>query len=184
MQVKGTAVKTIPEFIKDKHSDKYSGWFNQLPEKSKAIFQKGVAAPNWYPIEDAIITPTALMSMHLFGNEKDGAWQCGRYSADIALNGVYKIYVKMSSPAHIIDRAGRVLQAYYEPSEITVVGRTDKSVTLHLVKFPKLHKVIEYRFAGWMERALEISGCKNIRIDIPKSLTKGDTLSEFKITWD
>ena len=90
----------------------------------------------------------------------------------------------MSSPGHIIDRAGRVLQAYYEPSEIKVVGRADKTVTLHLVKFPKPHKVIEYRLAGWMERALEISGCKNIKIEIPKSLTKGDLVSEFKITWD
>ncbi len=184
MQVKGTAVKTIPEFIKSKHPDKYNGWFQQLPEKSKAIFQKGVAAPNWYPILDAIITPTTLMSTILYGNERDGAWECGRYSAEIALNGIYKLYVKMSSPGHIIDRAGRVLQAYYDPSEITVVGKTDKSVTLHLTKFPEPHKVVEYRLAGWMERALEISGCRNIRIDIPKSLTKGDTISEFSITWE
>lgn len=184
MQVKGTAVKTIPEFVKAKFPQKYNDWFNLLPEKTKAIFSNGVITSNWYQVEDAIIFPTSQMSQQFYGNERDGAWECGRYSAETALNGIYKIYVKMSSPGHIIDRAGRIVQAYYEPSEVKIAGKTDKSVVLQVTKFPKPHKVIEYRFAGWMEKALEISGCKNVSIELTRSMTKGDFLTEYKITWE
>ncbi len=184
MKVKGTAVKTIPEFIKSEKPDKYKEWLNKLPENSKNIFMEGALTSEWYPIEDAIIAPTRIMSELCYNHPTKGAFECGRFSADIALKGIYKLYVKMSSPGHIIDRAGRVLQAYYDPSELNVISKGKNHVTLHIVKFPNPNDLIEQRLAGWMERALEISGCKDIKINIPKSLAKGHTYSEFAITWN
>jgi hypothetical protein len=124
------------------------------------------------------------MSILLYQNETKGAWECGRYSAKAALTGIYKLYVKMSSPNHIIDRAGRVLQAYYDPSELKIVSTGKNHVTLHITKFPKPDKVIDARLAGWMEQALELSGCKNVVVSIPKSLYKGDLFTEFAMKWD
>jgi hypothetical protein len=184
MKVKGTAVKTIPDFIKAHHGQKYNEWLNKLPEKSKDLFWKGISVAEWYNVEDAIIIPTKLMSEVCFSHPTKGALECGRYSAEIALKGIYKLYVKFASPGHIIDRAGRVMQTYYEPSELTVVSRGKNHVTLHLVKFPIPNDVVEVRLVGWMEKALEISGCKDIKVNIPKSLSKGHSYTEFAITWN
>jgi hypothetical protein len=184
MKVKGTAVKTIPEFIRHGHEQNYLEWVNNLPPLSKKIFTEGVKASEWYPIDDAIIIPTKAMSQLLYQNETKGAWECGRYSAKAALTGIYKLYVKMSSPNHIIDRAGRVLQAYYDPSELKIVSSGKNHVTLHITKFPKPDKVIDARLAGWMEQALELSGCRNVEVKIPKSLCKGDLYTEFAMKWD
>ncbi|MFO8068151.1 MAG: hypothetical protein R6U11_11270 [Bacteroidales bacterium] len=184
MKVKGTAVKTIPEFIKSVNAEKYKEWMSQLPDKSKAIFIEGALSSEWYPIEDAIIQPTKLMSEICYNHPTKGAWECGRYSAEASLKGIYKFYVKMSSPGHIIDRAGRILQAYYDPSELSVVSKGKQHVTLHITKFPKPDDIVEHRLAGWMEKALEISGCKDVNIKIPQSLTKGHRYTEFAITWN
>ena len=43
--------------------------------------------------------------------------------------------------------------------------------------------MIEYRIAGWIEKALELSGCEDIKIRITKSMTKGDAISEYKVSW-
>ena len=184
MRVKGTAVKSIPEFIKAEHGSKYTEWLDSLPMESKKLFINGIKTSDWYSVEHAIIIPTVTMSELLYQSETKGAWECGRYSAKAALTGIYSLYVKMSSPGHIIDRAGRVLQAYYEPSELNIVSKGKNNVTLHITKFPKPHKVIDARLAGWMERALELSGCKNIKINITKSLLKGDAYTEFAINWE
>lgn len=181
MKVKGTAVKTIPEFIQAQHADKFVTWLGQLPEKSRHIFNNGVKASDWYSVEEAIIEPTRIMSEVCYNHPTRGAWECGRYSAEAALKGIYKIYVKFSSPGHIIDRAGRVLQAYYEPSELQVVSKGKDHVKLHITKFPKPSPVIDNRFAGWMEKALEISGCQDIEINIPRSFINGDSYTEFDI---
>jgi len=42
--------------------------------------------------------------------------------------------------------------------------------------------IIEYRVAGWMKKALEISGCQNIKIEMTKSIVTSDS-SEFLVTW-
>jgi hypothetical protein len=38
------------------------------------------------------------------------------------------------------------------------------------------------RIAGWMQRALEINGCKNVTLKIPKSLARGDSVTEYSVT--
>ena len=184
MKVKGTAVKTIPEFIKSEHPEKYKEWMEKLSPTSRELFLNGALASEWYPIEDAIIQPTKIMSELCYEHPTKGAFECGRYSAEVSLKGIYKFYVKMSSPRHIIDRASRVLQAYYDPSELKVVSKSSDHVTVHIVKWPTPNEVVDQRLAGWMEKALEISGCKDVKVNIAKSLAKGDKYTEFAITWN
>jgi hypothetical protein len=184
MKVKGTAVKTIPEFIQKNHPGKYKAWAANLPEVSRNIFHNGIKASDWYPVDEAIVIPIKIMEEMFYSNNRRGAWESGRYSADVALSGIYKLYVRISSPGHIIERASRVLQAYYEPSDLRIISSGKNFVNLHILKFEKFDEVIDHRLAGWMERALEISGCRNINIDIPKSFSKGDPYTEFRLTWE
>jgi hypothetical protein len=59
----------------------------------------------------------------------------------------------------------------------------DKSVIAMITEFYPPSEVIEYRIAGWMEKALELSGCKNLKVEITRSLAKGDSLTEFDMRW-
>jgi len=36
----------------------------------------------------------------------------------------------------------------------------------------------------WIEKALEISGAKNCTFRFPKSIAKGDEVTQFDITWE
>ncbi len=54
---------------------------------------------------------------------------------------------------------------------------------MHITKFSEPSNLIENRIAGWMEKALEISGCKNVRIQITQSLARGGPLMEIIATW-
>ncbi len=38
MKIKGTAVKTIPEYVKMRFPDQYDEWIDSLPTNSKQIF--------------------------------------------------------------------------------------------------------------------------------------------------
>lgn len=107
----------------------------------------------------------------------------GRYSAESVLKGIYKLYVKLGSPKHLIDRASRVFAAYFQPSDILVVKSKENFLCVHITFFPDADEAVEYNIAGWMERALEISGCKNIKVEITQSLARKDDVTEFNITW-
>ena len=185
MEVKGTAVKSIKEFVEKKFSSKSKEWLSSLPDASHAIMKDAIFANNWYPMKDAAVEPTrALAKMFYNNNEKTAAWESGKYSAEAGLKGVYKIFVMIAKPSYIMQRAGRVFTSYYSPSSIEVVTHHDKGLTLHITKFPEPEEIIEYRIAGWCERALEFTNCRNVKANITKSLAKGDDLTEIVITWN
>ncbi len=119
----------------------------------------------------------------IFNSAEDGAWELGRYSADTALHGIYKVFVRVLNPAFLIQRAGRILSTFYHPSKIEVIEASGKSVILYITEFGSPHVIIEKRIGGWIEKALEITGCKDIEIDIPRSMAKGDPVTEYRISW-
>ncbi len=184
MEIKGTAVKSIQEFVKNNFTDDYKKWLDTLPENSNKIMMGGVFANNWYSMKDAAIEPTKNIAKLFYSNDiKKAAHISGRYSAEVGLKGVYKIFVRIAKPHYIIQRAGRIFTSYYSPSEMEVVDIRDKGVTLHITKFPEPDVVIENRIAGWMEQALELTSCKNVKVRITKSMTNGDAITEIDINW-
>lgn len=185
MEIKGTAVKSINEFVKSNFAGQHSDWINSLEDKSRQIFASAIYATNWYPVEVGAIHPTMQVAKLFYENDQHkAAWESGRYSADSALSGgIYKFFVKASSPGFIISRANRVFTTYYRPCQMSVTESTSKSVAVLIESEEKMEQLVELRIAGWMERALEISGCKDLSIDIPKSFSRGDKLTQFNIRW-
>src|SRR3989304_8214542 len=174
MDIKGTAVKSIDEFIKKRYPDRYNEWLSALPNASRKIFLDGVLSNQWYPVKDAAIIPTKKIGELFYnGDLQKGAWECGRYSAEVALTGIYKIYVKLSKPFHLVDRASRIFAAYYYDSVMSTRNPEKTSIEVIIEKFDVPSDVIEYRIGGWIEKALEISGCTDINIQLVKSLAKG-----------
>ncbi len=184
MEIKGTAVKTIPQFVKSVYPTRYEQWLESLPPQSKSIIDAPIYATQWYPLREAAIIPTRSLGMFYNGDSVKGALESGKFSAKEALTGVYNVFIKLSSPVYIINRAGKIFSTYYNPSNIQVVSRKVKSVTLHITHFPMPDKIIEYRITGWMMKALEMNGCKNVVQNIPLSLAEGDKCTEITLSWD
>lgn len=184
MEVKGTAVKSIDEFVKKQFPSKYNDWLGALPIESKKIFYNGVITNKWYNSHEAAVIPTQKLCELFYDNDHfKGAWECGRYSAESALTGIYKIYVKLSKPGHIIERASRIFAAYYGDSVMSTRKNQANSVEVVIEDMSKPSDVIEYRIGGWIEKALELSGCNDIKVDISKSLAKGSDETVYSISW-
>jgi hypothetical protein len=182
MEIKGSAVKSIPDYLKKFHPDKYSTWLDALPEKSKKIFTEPVLPSNWYSLQDAAIIPTEVLGQILYSDAVKGAWQCGRFSAETALTGIYKFFIKAASPQFVIERAGRIFSTYYQPSTMEVVNKGDLFVVLHITHFEEPSKLVEARICGWIERAMEIHGVE-VWVTLEKSLTQGDPFTEILVKW-
>ncbi len=184
MEVKGTAITTIPLFIK-KHFGEggFNQWINALTPEARKVYQDQVFSSSWYPLKELMIEPLRKMCSLFYAGDVKGARESGRFSADYSLKGIYKILVKLGSPEFLVNRAATIVGIYYTPSEIKVVESRKGQGIIQMTKFPDMDRVLEIRILGWMERALEISGAKEPNIKITKSLTAGDPLSEFIATW-
>lgn len=183
MEIKGAAVGSIPLFVKNKFPKRYDEWLNSLSQASREIMNDSILIGSWYPLSDACVEPTEKICKLFYNDKIDGAWEGGRFSADFSLKGVYKVFVKVASPIFIMSRASIIFSAYYKPSIMKLVDKSSKKGIIHILKFPEPDTYVDFRIGGWIERALEICGCKDVKITITKSLAKGDRLTEIVGEW-
>jgi hypothetical protein len=184
MKIKGTAVQSIPYYIKKQHADSYSEWLNALPAASQQIFKGMIITSGWFPISDALTIPLKTTAALFFqNNQEKTARTMGRFSADDALSGVYKFFVRMGSPKFLIERSTSLMKTYFQPCEIQVLYGSQNGCTMQITHFPESDEIIEWNIAGWIERALEVSGCKSASVIVTKSLAKHDNMSELTISW-
>ena len=185
LQVKGAVAVNIRNYIKKEHGDRYKTWINNLPESSRKIFSNSINASEWLSVEDAAIIPTKTIADTYFNKDvKKASWVLGRFNAEESLSGIYKVFVLMATPKFMIDRASKIMSTFYNPSKMEVVASRPKGVTLQITELADANPVIEYRIGGWIERALEICGCKGLVVRITKYISAGDAQTEYTIDWD
>jgi len=184
MKVKGTVVSSIDRFVKDNFPNKYKEWKSKLPSDSQKVYNEVVNATEWYDVESSVLIPTRLVGEMFYNfNVKKAAWDSGYYSAKVALTGIYKVFVLISTPAFMMSRAGKIMSSFYDQAVIKVVENRHKGITLHMTEFPGANEILDNRISGWMVKALEICGCKDLEAKITRSIAKGDSLTEFVINW-
>lgn len=184
MEVKGTAVESIPLFVKSKFGDEgHRDWLKSLSPKAREQFQSMIITTKWYPMKEMLEEPTLKICELFYNGKIEGAMEQGRFSAEYGLKGIYKVFVKLGSPEFIIGRATAIFVTYYQPSAMEVVNKGDKTQTLRITKFDEPSKVVEHRILGWMEKALEIGGSKSPSAKIVQSMTDGAPFTDFIISW-
>lgn len=185
MLVCGKAITIIPEFIKKKFGEEgLIYWLNKITPEARRVFESKIENNKWYPIKTVLIEPTANIA-HLFYNWdlKSAAWELGRYSADNRFTGITKLLIKFPTPYYFINKGVEYLPEYYKPCELKIVKNNDGHSILRITYFPEIDKTTEFRIGGWMERGLEMNGCKNLSVNITKSLTRFDAYTEYQIKW-
>ncbi|MFO7659025.1 MAG: hypothetical protein R6W78_18345 [Bacteroidales bacterium] len=184
MNVKGTALTTTRDFVKKNFPDKYNEWLNCLPPKSKVFYSSSIDATKWYPLKESYLQAIECVINKFFnGDTAKGAEAIGRYSAEVALTGFYKVFLLIASPRFLMQRASKIFSTFYDPSEIVIVEEDSTHATIKIVKFDEIDLALEYRIAGWVKKAIEMANSKNPEYKFGKMLSKGDDCTEIKFGW-
>jgi hypothetical protein len=184
MEAKGTAVMTVPMFIKEKFGDAgLKRWMDVLTPEARAVYSRPVLATEWFPLKSIFAEPTKKLCELFYSGATQGAWELGRFSADHGLKGIYKLFVKFGSAEFIISKASTILPTFYKPSSMDAKQYDKNSGQVRITSFPEPDVFVEARICGWMQQALSISGVKDVTVTTVTSMTKGAPISEFRVTW-
>jgi hypothetical protein len=184
MEVKGTAVATIPLFVKQQHGDNaFRQWLDTLTPEARDTLGDSVLPSVWYPMREILVEPTRAICDLFYDGDNVGAVELGRFSAKVGLSGVYRLFVRISSPEFIIARASQILPTYYRPSSMIVAEKGPGYAVIRVTEFPEPDTLVEHRIMGWMKHALQICGVKSEEIRIAESLTEGAPHTEFHVNW-
>ncbi|HBE72605.1 MAG TPA: hypothetical protein DDW31_00610 [candidate division Zixibacteria bacterium] len=184
MKVKGIAIAIMPDFVKGKFgAEGLEKWMAAMPPESRDIFNGHILISKWYPLAEAYHLPTEALCRELYGGDLKGAWELGRHSAEYALKGVYKAFVKSPVVTVNVGHAGLMLPTYFQPATIDIKSLEERRAVLRITRFEGSTHHIEQRIGGWMERALEIAGAAGAKVEIARSLAHQDPHTEYLLTW-
>jgi hypothetical protein len=182
MRAKGTVLKMLKSYIIEEHgSEGWQRWLKSLPPASQGFFNQQILVSAWYPFEDAVQKPMAALGQLFYGGDAEGNWKEGRYAAEHDLHGVYRVFVRVANPQFLMRNTVSIWSSYYADSEAQLAeGRKDGAV-LVLKGIEPACRHFDNHVAGWVERALEICGCRQINIAISNP-EKGNT--RYEVSWD
>ena len=181
MQARGKAVAAVPKFIiKNFGKKEYQKWLDVISAEAHNIYAMSIDNDEWYPLKETIIQPCANIAQLFFQWDlKKAAWELGRFSADYAIGGVSRFFGKKSNAGAFLNKVKEYMSDYYRPVTVEVIDEGENAATLKVTDFPEMDNTMTYRIAGWVERALEITGCKEVKVEINSSTT----ITEFKLSW-
>ncbi len=184
-EVKGVLIQSTTKIILNKFGQYgLKRWLELISPSARRVYSTDVDPEAWFPLKETLIEPMANIAQLFYDwDMKAAAWDFGRMSADVRFHGILKLLVKLPSPNTLVNKAGEYISSYYRPCNIYVPVSEPKFCMVRVNHFPELDKTTEFRICGWMQRALEITGCKEVTVDIVKSLTNFQPVSEYELRW-
>lgn len=166
MKVKGTAVKSIKEYVLENYPNNVDEWLDGLPEKSKEIHSNPILASHFYDLTDAILKPTEVASVLFFkADTEKAAYELGKFSGLKALKSVYKIFVKISSLDFVLKRVTSIYSTYYDSGKLFMTERDNERAKFSVFGLNKNEALNLHRISGWAEALFTVIS------KTPKSVT-------------
>jgi hypothetical protein len=111
------------------------------------------------------------------------AEEAGRFACDANLTTLYRAFFRLGNIGFIIKRAAAAWRVHYDFGDMQVVSSERKRVHLRLAGVPEPDESHCRAVMGWMVRAGELTGCKDVARKVLACRTGGAPACEWELTW-
>ncbi|HBE73322.1 MAG TPA: hypothetical protein DDW31_04425 [candidate division Zixibacteria bacterium] len=167
-QVKGTGLIPVVAYIRDHFGD--DGWgrvVEFLPPQLRSELAHKIMEIKWYPLE--LVSEIYNASARTFaGGDLSLCRDIGKAAADYGLSRIYKFFLRFGSPQMFGSRGPEMWKTYYTGSALKVLANDKGRILVELQGLLTSDAHFQ-SIVGWMERAGELTGGRNIRMnpDVP-----------------
>jgi|GEM_PF-1985417 len=183
-RIKGIGYKAEIAYVRTEHGEEtLLRILATLMPGDRVILEGTILASDWYP-QGPLERFRRAVGKHFMDTELKTLDAMGRFSAQYALTGIYRVFMAVLSPAHVIKKVGNLYPKYFDtgkaeamvhgPKDISIIisgWEDDASATLCAV------------MKGYFERTLEMAGARGVEVKQVSCVLRGDPVCEFRGTW-
>jgi len=182
-RVKGTAVIASVAYLRERlGEEEYLRVLSGLPPETRDALSGTLLPSGWYEFSHVLELMKGAEA-NLPRGARSLAWEMGRYSAESGLSTVYKIFFRVADVSFILKKTAQVFSTYYDRGRMETASITGKSCAVLLREFDQPSAYFCDRLLGWMERTVEMTGAKNVRMTHPHCMARGDDHCEYRGDW-
>jgi hypothetical protein len=180
---KGSILLSRFQFLDDRCTpEQKEELIKHLSSELRAKVQTGIIGSKWYPIEDYI--DYLIVFKAVIGQGKnDIIVELGRYSAQKTLRGIYKLFVKIGSPEFYLKRISVIWKQIFDFGETKAVISKAKRCEVIVTGTGDIPDEFTHALYGWMIGTLEISGAKNVKVEILEYPSDNHETIRLQGTW-
>jgi hypothetical protein len=187
-KVKGSTIVPRLEYIKLKNGDLEKVLAKVNPGFSGEV-RKGIMLAQWYDF-DGYLELTRGIDQVLGKDDLALVWDVGRFSAEYAFKGIYKMFYKIGTPEWVVKMVAVIWKQYYDSGRAHVVmekaepGRQARFCIEGIDRAGGLNDVFWRSVGGWAERSLELSGGQNVKVTKSGKMIFPNSVCEFILRWE
>ena len=182
-QVKGSAITSRIRYVRDRYGEGALRQVRQaLPEPMRVQLEGRVLPHAWVPYE--LFVALNVEIDRIFGvGDLTLCREMGRYSAEVNLPTLYRIFYKLRTPMFIFNKAARIWDVHYDSGRLVPLQEGNDKVRLQICEFEEPHRAHCLSVLGWAEQSIEISGAEVTEAREERCRTRGDASCEMILRW-
>jgi hypothetical protein len=136
----------------------------KLPPDSAAIVVNSPFTTNWIPV--SLTNPVLLAVGELLGSD-ERIFEVGRRQFMTDISSVYKLFIRVASPAYVAERAGKIYDTYNRNSGMMrVVESGERSLDVVVENYPMPSRTLWHYIRGGIAGTLELTGVRALAVRI------------------
>ncbi len=184
-RVKGTLIAARLRFLKSRGPETFDRVVNRMSAEDQTLLRGMILPSSWYSadmLQRLELTAAAIVAR---GDQRALFLEMGRYTAQTNLGptGVQRAYVRADDPHFILSNVPRMYVTQHTDGNRTYEKLSPQSAVIrsYLQDPPRQEDCLTT--LGWMSRAIECSGGRDVRVEETLCRAKGAPHCEFRCRW-
>ena len=182
-EIKGVTILQSIDSIKARGGEnEFANIVAQLDPEARSMFEQPIDPWGWYPLDSFAAFLEADVRITAGGDPQVLVARSEKV-IEKQLRGIYRMFIKLGSPAFVIKRIASVHETYFKGIHFIPEFDDSKQAVIKYIGFESRHQIIGYAIIGFYRKALEISGAKQVTVNFTVPISAGGDYAELKITW-
>lgn len=180
-RAKGTAFFHDEEYVL--HTYGPEGWalvMAKLPPAA-AEARSSIVAVGWYD-DELLVQTLCAVEEALHERDPNIIDTLGRYAAEADLTRIHRIFLRVATPAYVLERATNLWNRFFDTGRWEV-RRVPGGVDGLLIDAGIVHDVFCRNLRGYLHRLFELVGAKKVTVEHPECRVRFGACCRFEIRW-
>jgi len=182
-RIKGIGYKVEITYVKTEHGEEtLQRILSTLMPGDRILLEGTILASDWHP-QGPLERFRQAVARHFMDTELKTLEEMGRFSAQYALTGIYRVFMAVSSPAHVIKKVGNLFPKYFDHGKAEAVVHGPRDISIIISGWEDASATLCAVMKGYFERTLEMAGARGVEVKKVACVLRGDPVCEFRGTW-
>ena len=184
-RVKGTLIAARLRFLRSRGAEATERVLDRMSAEDQAALRGMVLPSSWYPADLLQRLETTAAAIVANGDPRALFVEMGRYTAQANLGptGVQRAYLRHGDPHFLLSHVPRMYVTQHTDGNRTYEKAGEKAAVIRSFDAEVARREDCLTATGWMGRAIEVSGGREVRVEEKLCRSKGAPHCEFHCTW-